>query len=64
MAPGNAIGMEPAGCRAPTEEKIRFSAAKARDNVQSVWVKIPARANLTELLDLALFGAQVLAKHI
>jgi hypothetical protein len=59
-APGYALGMEPAGCRAPTEENIRFSAAKARDNVQCVWVKIPVRANLTELLDLALLGARVL----
>jgi hypothetical protein len=60
MAPGYALGMGPAGCRAPTEENIRFSAAKARDNAQCVWVKIPVRANLTELLDLALLGARVL----
>jgi hypothetical protein len=58
--PGYALGMEPAGCRAPTEENTRFPAAKARDNVQCVWVKIPVRANLTELLDLALLGARVL----
>jgi len=56
--PGYALGMEPAGCRAPTEENTRFPAAKARDNVQCVWVKIPVR--LTELLDLALLGARVL----
>ena len=60
MAPGYALGMGSAGCRAPTEENIRFSAAKARDNAQCVWVKIPVRANLTELLDLALLGARVL----
>ena len=60
MAPGCALGMGPAGCRAPTEENIRFSAAKARDNAQFVWGKIPVRANLTELLDLALLGARVL----
>jgi hypothetical protein len=60
MAPGYALGMEPAGCRAPTEENIRFSAAKARDDVHCVLVKIPVRANLTELLDLALLGARVL----